>query len=305
MKKVSVLLFPFFCFSLFSASALEPQLEVSAGYRVDRGQWTIAGPDDDPNIISDLEWEDLNVFELRVGGELHVGPLVVSPRLAFGFVSDGENRDSDYVFDNREGEFSRSTAESEGDTLDLELAIGYPIQRGEGVTWVPHVGFAMNQQNLNDTDGFQVVDRPDLEAILDGDATGLGPDDGFLGPFDDLDSEYESEWTSFFFGLELVAQLSEKTSVSARYRFHFVDYEADLYWNLRDLSFTNEADGDGHSLQAVVNHQMSESLSFHAGIHYTMFETDAGVQSDPFGPIKLNGAEWESLGFFLGLGLAL
>ena len=305
MRISRILLFPFFALFLSPAWAVENLMDVSVGYRVDRGQWTIAGPDDDPNVISDLEWEDLSVFEIRVSGDFYWGPLVLSPQIAFGVVGDGENRDSDYAFDDREGEFSRSTAETEGDTLDLELAIGYPLNRGTDLSIVPHVGFAINQQNLNDTDGVQEIDRPDLEAVLDGESTNLGPDDGFLGPFDGLDSEYDAEWTSLFLGADVLAQLSKKTSVTARYRFHFVDYEADLYWNLRDLSFTNDAEGDGHSLQATLHHQYNESLSFQAGVHYTFFETDEGTQSDPGGPIKLNDAEWESFGVFLGVGVLL
>jgi len=287
-----------------SVFAQGPELGIHAGYRVDRGQWTIAGPNDDPNIISDLEWEDLNVFELRADGSIPVGSFVVLPALAIGVINDGENRDSDYAFSNREGEFSRSTADTEGQSYDLEVALGYPVEH-EGFRFMPQIGVAYHVQNLEDTNGEQIVDRPDLEAALDGVPTNLGPDDGFLGPFEGLDSTYDAEWLSFFLGVAAELDLGERTRIEGRYRFHLVDYSADLYWNLRDLSFTNDAEGAGHELQATLVHELSDTLAIRGGVNIFLFETDDGTQSDPSGPIKLNGAEWESVGFFLGVLLSL
>ncbi len=277
-------------------------LGVDVGYRQDRGQWTISGGEGGPNIISDLEWDELEIFELRVRGETQLGPVNVEASFAYGEMVSGQNRDSDYVFDNRQGEFSRSTADTEGDTFDFQIGIGLPFIVSEtGFTLTPLIGYSLFTQNHTDTNGFQELDDPGLESLLDGVPSDLGPEDGFIGPFDGLNSTYDAEWSGPYVGVSAILPLGERSRLVGRYQLHLVDYSADLYWNLRDLPFENDADGWGHQLSIAYEYSIREDLHLSFEGAYTSFETDEGIQTDPGGDIELNGAEWESLAVRFGV----
>jgi len=275
---------------------------IDLGYRTDKNQWTISGGEGGPTIISDLEWSDLQIIELEVGGELRYPKWALRSSLAFGMMTSGANRDSDYVFDNREGEFSRSTADTEGSTFDFTVEAAYIITLSEkGSILMPLAGFHYSNQYHEDTNGVQELDRRDLEAILNGESTNLGPEDGELGPFDGLKSEYDSTWYGPYIGVELHIPLSEKSALRAGGRLHFFQYQADLYWNLRDLDFENDADGLGWALNLQYRYLFSEKWRFSVELNQTTFESDEGTQTDPGGDIDLNEAIWESLSFQAGL----
>jgi outer membrane protease len=286
-------------FSQESVSGLRMGLD--AGYRTDRGQWTISGGEDGPNIISDLEWKELEIYELRLRGEYSVGRIVLDGSLGYGVMVNGKNRDSDYAFDDRQGEFSRSLAETEGNTLDMTVSAGMPFTVSDSdIILTPFIGYGVHHQNHTDTDGIQIVDDPGLEALLDGIPSDLGPEDGNLGPFDGLDSTYDAEWTGPYIGLHAQIPVRAKGLLKVQYQFYVIDYYADLYWNLRDLPFENEADGTGHAISVAYQHVLKENALLTLEGSYTSFETDEGIQTDPGGDIDLNGAEWESIGFRIG-----
>ncbi len=290
--------------SLIAQGAEAPTLHssIDLGYRQDRGQWTIAGGPGGPNILSDLEWTDLIIAELRVQGEWRWDKMILGGRIAFGTMLDGANRDSDYLLDNRRGEFSRSTADTDGDTFDLEMYVGAPLRFDNNpLVLTPLLGFSYYQQNHTDTNGVQEIDRSDLLVQLLGLPINIGPEDAVLGPFDGLNSAYDAEWYGPYLGLSAHIPIGKRGSLLGRYQFHLYRYEGEMFWNLRNLPFSNEAEGLGH--QFVINyvHGLSESMSLNLEVSYLNFESDEGTQTDPLGDITLNGAEWESLAAHIGL----
>jgi len=114
------------------ALPLETEFVFTGGYRRDDLDWSIAGDSsgNNPNILSELTWDDLESYQVKFQGNL-VWPNIIALRgLAdYGWISDGENQDSDYYGDNRTWEFSRSNNNSDdGDVWDVSLAIGYPFR---------------------------------------------------------------------------------------------------------------------------------------------------------------------------------
>ena len=53
----------------------DASLDLSAGYRVDQLDWNIAGTisGTNPNIISELTWSDLEIYQLQLDGQIEVG----------------------------------------------------------------------------------------------------------------------------------------------------------------------------------------------------------------------------------------
>ncbi len=283
-------------------SAVEIEGGIDLGYRNDTNQWTISGGEEGPNIISDLEWTDLEIVELQIEGELQYPNWAIRSALSFGTMIDGANRDSDYIYDDRQGEFSRSTADTEGSTFDFNIEAAYIIPLSDqGATLLPLIGFQYAAQYHEDSNGVQEIDRPDLEAILDGESTGLGPNDGDLGAFDGLNSTYDATWYGPHIGVELRLPFGKQSEFRTAARLHYFEYYAELYWNLRDLDFENEADGMGWSFDLQYLYNFSDQWRLLLEFNQTSFESNSGTQTDPEGDIDLNEAIWESYSLQAGI----
>ncbi len=279
-------------------------LTLRTGYRVDESGWTIAGPNDDPNVISDLDWVNLEIFEFQLENDFYLtDSLFLNLLGGYGYMYDGANRDSDYTFDGRRGEFSRSSADTDGYVYDLSAALGYDIDVVNGVKVSPMVGYSYHNQHHEDTKGVQNIYNPRLEAQLYGeDPTGL-PSSDDLGTFSGLASDYTAEWYGPFVGGRLEIPVADRFRVRASGKYQWADYRADAYWNLRDLAFENSADAEGYQVGLTLIYEYSQSVDFWLAGNYASFESDAGIQTDPSGPIKLNEATWESWGVSVGVSL--
>ena len=286
------------------AQERENSLTIRSGYRVDESGWTIAGPNDDPNVISDLEWLDLEIFEAQLENDFYLTDALFLNLLGgYGYLYDGANRDSDYVYDDRRGEFSRSTADTDGYVYDLSAALGYDLEVVSGLVITPMGGYSYHNQHHEDSNGRQEIYNPRLEAQLDGDdPTGL-PSSSDLGPFPGLASDYTAEWYGPFVGGRVEFPVTDQLRLRASGKYQWADYRADAYWNLRDLSFENSADAEGYQVGVTLIYEYSPWLDFWLAGNYASFESDAGIQTDPGGPIKLNEATWESWGVSVGISL--
>ena len=86
------------------------ELGLHAGYRVDQFGWNTAGYNQSAqyvNILSELDWEDIEIWQLGAFGKLALGnetaPFLTYIRgsIDYGWIDDGTVRDSDYNGDNR------------------------------------------------------------------------------------------------------------------------------------------------------------------------------------------------------------
>jgi len=92
-------------------------IRYQAGYQLDQLDWNISGSIDglgSPNILSELRWENLDVFMPVWVGSYYLIYVYIRGQLARGNITSGKNQDSDYCNDNRTGEFSRSNNQSRG-----------------------------------------------------------------------------------------------------------------------------------------------------------------------------------------------
>ncbi|MGD8686846.1 MAG: autotransporter domain-containing protein, partial [Syntrophobacterales bacterium] len=222
---------------------IEAEIGLSAGYREDEFDWNIAGNSNgkNPNILSELTWDDLQIFQVGVHAKTVIGPgFYLRGIFNYGWIYDGDNQDSDFAGDDRTFEWSRSNNNADDDdVLDASLGIGYQFRLAEDkCMFTPLVGYSYHEQNLRLTDGVQTVSEPGLAP------PGVTPPP--LGPFAGLDSKYEAEWKGPWVGLDLSLRPTEKLTMMATFEYHWADYEAKAKWNLRtDLnqpkSFTHDA----------------------------------------------------------------
>lgn len=284
---------------------------VELGYRVDSLDWNIAGDQSghNPNILSELSWTHLAIPQARLNLEGGAGRVRLLGSASYGRIASGDNRDSDYILDNRQGEFSRSNNQAKGDVRDVSVGLGYLFPMGDedgsNSYAVPMVGFSLHQQNLQMTDGYQTVDLLNTPPAL--------------GPFAGLDSSYDAQWQGGWLGVRFGEEnLKRGLKVALDIAYHWVDYQAEADWNLRPdfahpKSFEHKANGRGLAISLNGLSMLSKHWGWTWALDYSLFratngtdtvhtvnQTDGSIQSFK---TRLNEVNWES--FSLNLGVAL
>lgn len=279
--------------------------QLGSGYRSGELDWNIAGANNNPDVLSELEWEDLDIFQTEAAARIWFGSarvpalsLCVKGTAAYGWILDGDNRDSDYASNHRTLEYSRSENSGEGgNLLDLSIAAGPQLSfRQQQLTIALLAGWSYHEQNLEISDGWQTV--------------ALDPND--LGPIAGLDSSYDTQWWGPWLGTELSWQLGEKITLGGSFAWHFVEYEAEADWNLRSdlahpVSFRHQADGRGLTLDLELQYQLTAAWLLHLSYAYEDWQTDDGDSFTYYaggggGRTRLNEVNWRSQSVMLGLG---
>lgn len=284
-------------------------LGLSAGPREDRLDWSIAGDrhGNNPDVLSEMKWRNLEIGQVKVQSRFTL-PRVLHLRgsLGYGWILNGDNRDSDYLGDNRTIEYSRTDNNADdGSVFDFSGAVGYPLEFGREVTVTlrPLLGYSHHRQNLSITDGCQTIATPGLTP---------GP-----GPFPGLDSHYDARWygpwAGFEVGLgtEIPGGFIQRVEGFFGFEYHRADYRAQADWNLRqDLahpnSFRHRADGAGYVLSGGVNLFFTPRWALTAEVVYQDWSTQQGRHRVYFADGKtidtqLNEVNWRSVALGLGV----
>jgi hypothetical protein len=279
------------------ASGLRVNTYGELGYRHDQLKWNIAAPSGRPNVLSELQWNNVRSVTVTGGTEITFDNWLAEGKLSYGQIVSGDNQDSDYLLDNRRGEFSRSNnASDDGMAIDLSAGLGYNLKLAgdkKRFYWqvTPKVGYAFHTQQFNMTRGFQIIPA--------------------AGAFGGLDSTYESAWYGPWGGLSTQIGFDRRFSLEAGAAYHWIDYEGTGHWNLREdfqqpKSFTHQAEGGGITASMVARYFLTPEwiLRFTAEFQYWLANND-GVDKTFFadgfvGETRFNEVKWKSYGFNLG-----
>lgn len=294
-------------------------LQLQSGYRTGRLDWNLAGDRSggNPEVLSELEWEDLDIFQVKAAGKVLLGPASM-PRLslclkgsaAYGWITDGSNRDSDYAGDNRTLEYSRSeNSGDEGNVIDLAVALGpqfHFLQNKLAVALL--AGWSYHEQNLKITDGEQTVSDPALVGSLDPDLPLPQP----TGPIYGLDSSYDARWWGPWLGTDLEYRITPRLSAHGSFEYHFAQYEAEADWNLRTdlahpVSFRHDDHGRGIVFSAEAEYRIAANWSLNLNYTFEDWKTENGIHriyeaSGASGSTRLNEVHWESHALMVGIG---
>ena len=216
-------------------------LGISVGPRYDRAAFTIGGHGS-ANILSELQWK-VPAAEIRVDGQWsHTSGFSVKGHLAYAAAtSGGEVRDSDYAYDDRQGEFSRSYANpDESRMFDISLGAGWRLPLGNTLALTPMFGVARYDSEYRQRDGNQTW----LDYNLD------GVNDRPPHRFTNLHSSYKPVWHSNWLGIDGEFKPSEYFALRAGVKQHWFRYQAEANWNLRSsfahpVSFQHQGHGQG------------------------------------------------------------
>lgn len=289
------------CAAPEAGAYVRASFSVEPGYRHDEFQWNIAAPGGEPNILSELSWSDLHIAQVRAGAMIeHDSGLRVQGSAGYGRILSGDNRDSDYLGDDRTFEFSRSDNDGRGDVREASLGIGWAVAEqgelradGSGTSYlVPMIGYAWRELDLRMRDGHQSI--PDF------------------GDFPGLDSSYRARWHGPWIGLEFVDRVPEDLHGFLRFEFHMPQYDAVADWNLRDdfqhpKSFAHSADGKGYVLSlGFQTPPRRGEFSWRLVFDYQWWRADDGtdrtyLSNGGVGKTRFNEVEWDSWSIHYGI----
>ncbi len=282
---------------------LETRFSLVSGYRIDYLRWNIAGYilGNNVNILSELTWQDLQIYQLKAAGTVIINNLSLKASLDFGFILKGENQDSDYWGDNRTLEFSRSNNSSDDDfVLDASLGVGYRFLLAAGsVSITPLFGVSLHKQNVRMTNGFQTLSR-------------IGQP---LGPFTGLNSTYQTRWLGPWAGIDLTFKRTERLTISVGFSFHLAAYYAEADWNLRTdfahpKSYEHLATGLGFIIFAGLDIALTGNWSIILNLNYQRLGTWGGLDrtflaSGDVAVTRLNEVNWSSFAVMAGVQYAV
>ena len=286
-----------------SSGWLRTTFMLATDHRLDKLDWNTAGDisGHNPNILSELTWNNLKIFQLRLANETMIHEVFYARgQVSYGWIYGGDNQDSDYLEDNRNLEFSRSNnSADDGHTLDWSIGVGPRFTFGSNhVEIMPLIGYSFHEQHLTMSDGFQDIPP--------------------LGPFSGLAATYDTEWRGPLVGVDfkLISRkrlgVFKTTAFYTAFEYHLGDYCAEANWNLRtDLahskSFEHEADGEGYVFKIGTKLNFTPHWDFTIGYVYTKWVTDPGISraflaAGGVAETRLNEVHWTSHTLALAIG---
>ncbi|MDJ0781213.1 MAG: hypothetical protein QNJ22_04540 [Desulfosarcinaceae bacterium] len=303
---------------LVDTENVQSRFMIDTGYRRDRLDWSIAGKlfdytrqeDVIVNVLSELTWRDLDIFLWRFSNEtIFADHYLIRFSYQTGTIYDGDNQDSDYKGPDRTEEWSRSNnSADDGDVSDFSIAAGYRFKLWKNrIALTPLLGYSYHEQNLVMTDGNQTVSEPDP-------ALRLNPPD--VGPFDGLNSTYETRWRGPWLGLDADYTVVLNRPVMTMMfglgiEYHWAYYSASADWNLRsDLahpeSFEHETAGTGIVMAAKWRCQFANQWGVNLTVGYQDWTTDAGtdrvyLSNGEVDETRLNSVNWTSESVLFGI----
>jgi len=286
-----------------SPRSVRSEWALEGGLRLDDLNWSIAGYtplDEYVNVLSELSWSDLRVYQLTLRNETIVKErFFFRGDIGYGWIYDGENQDSDYLGNDRTYEFSRSNNDAgDGHMVDASLGLGYRFTVGaDAIQLIPLVGYSYHEQNLKASDGFQTIP--------------------LYGSFPGLAATYETRWSGPWAGIDVKIATRQSDAFFSKgvlltsLEFHYADYYADADWNLRPdyahpKSFEHKADGYGVVLNIGCQLYFGRRTALLIRYEYARWETAIGVDrvftaDGRSGTTRLNEVEWQSNVLALGV----
>jgi len=237
--------------SLYSAISVAKDTGVSllysAGERNTTVDWNIAGnlQGTNPNIISELTWRNIKSHQLSIGAIWSEEDYFLQVSGEYGQVHSGENQDSDYSLNDRQGEWSRSVNNAgKGYMLDTEINYGKNFIISPSLKASVSLGYGEHRQHLKMYDGNQVIGSANL--------TGL-------------DSLYQANWKGPQIGAGF-SYLYDKNVFLVDYTYQDIELNAHTDWNLRTdlqhpVSMTQIGKGNGSRLSIGIERAVSNFSS--------------------------------------------
>lgn len=279
MKKILAFL-PGLCLVTTTVDSKNCKFDIGAGYRQDKLVWELAGPDDEPKVLSRLTWKNIRIFEVEAQFKKITDQNIYFRADAdYGWIYEGSNRDSDYrVMSSRSHvvEFSRSDNNAgKGQVYDASAGLGYFLRwcyGSQALRFAPIAGYSIHEQHLHLFDGYQSID---LDNPM------------FAGHhFRGLDSSYKTRWYGPWAGMDLYYHINEQITLNGTFEYHWLHYHAKGNWNLREDfigDFTHTGFGHGYFGTLGIDYNFCSGWYLGAKFKYNFAQVKKGKDKTVIG----------------------
>lgn len=253
-------------------------IEVATGYGTAGLNWSIAGANQFPNVLSELNWNGLRGtgFGLSLTANLS-SRLRAEVQLAGLSVRRGSVRDIDYAWDNRQDATYDEYFDARNSSFwGIEWILGYRLWQNSGFfVSLLAGGFLQHSKTM--------LLPNDLSTAKQG-----------------LSSWYKTDGVGGLLGLS-VGKRTGKVGLTAKGTVGILDFNATAGWNLKTqfkqpISFRHDANGWRYSLEGEVKYWLTDQMAFGARADVLWFRINQGVDkafyvNRPAIKTQFNGAE--------------
>lgn len=236
------------------------ELGITYGYGIDTldYRWSVSGNiyGTSPNIMSELSWNNLqgNAHHLGLEFIASSGWMGRSTLQMNEFNQGGQVQDSDYLYDNRTGEFSRSFSLPNGsNSQDLTLLAGHKLSLNESqnISITPIIGISRNLTELRMVSGKQTIPASTS--------------------YPNLDNRYRAQFDAILAGVEACWWMTPTLGLDLKWHHAWLNYHAEADWNLRTdfqhpVSFYHDGKGSDNrwtiGLLGRINNEWQMELAY-------------------------------------------
>lgn len=229
------------CLTTANAYEIDAEVDFEVGYREDSLNWSL-GADEIP-VFSKLEWKNLQMVQYRADLRGVVCDMFYFRGYGdYGKIFNGRNTDSDFAFEDSSSSselinYLKSKQDAgKGEVFDLSFGLGYQFELMCGqITLSPLIGYSYHEQHLRMFNGEVVVNL----------------EDDFLGPVDNLHSNYRTRWQGPWVGFDAAYQMNCDFKIFGGFEYHWAQYNATGHWNLR-WDFIKDFEHTGHNAEGIL-----------------------------------------------------
>ncbi len=241
------------------AEEAKVDLDLGAGYRIDKVKWNISYTEDD--------WDDMDIVYTKARVRISYKRFYARGSLGYGRIIGGNVRESYYSDLAHQSEVFRITADTDGYVFDASIGIG-PKLGSDKAPIIPLIGYSWNYMYLETEDA-----TPSNFIIT-----------------------LEPRWQGPWIGLDFILQPSDRARLFASAEYHFGDYRAQAHWPSMGLGYDQIADAEGFVLAAGLSIKVKDSWDIGLESQYTQWTSDVGQHGFAHAGFDvLNEAKWESL----------
>ena len=283
------------CAQAARAQDLDLDLTAEVGMHAAEFEWTEA----EPSWQSVLEYRDIAALDYKFGAEaaLHNSrghALCLRGRFAVGWITAGENRDTDFADGAME---NQSVSELSGELWEYSVDVGGRVALTEQLGDRPshltlRLGYAHTEHNFADAD---------LHNTFPFEYWGYG----------DV-STYDAVWKGPYVGVDFSIELAERLELTAGFEGQLARYEGLADWMLREdfahPSFEHTATGMGVAVRLGASYRINDWLSLGANASYQSKWASDGTSFTWFADgteVEINLEEVKLKSSRIALGLAI
>lgn len=268
------------------------------GYGLDDISYSIAGNEqgENPNILSELIWSDLNTISFGIEAEgkiIHKIPFKM--QYIRSKVFRGNISDIDYAEDNRKAIFSEHYLSSHnGFGTQLNAQLGYTVLEKPSFSLSCLAGFEYLHQRAYLLNHKGTNDKSDPSDYMEG-----------------LRSYYSMNWKSFGIIIWADYLIFQPLSIHMDFGLYKSSYDAYGNWNLipdfaHPKSYTHKGNGVHINYELKLSYELSQSFSFNLGYNCKFASLHDGkdilyLESGDIQKTKLNEVRYVTSNARLGI----